>query len=263
MRSDGSAPRTVIGVSGGSSVVGNPTWSPDGREIAFVVRSDRGAGFEGELWAIDVATGAVRRLFAHPGWDDVHPAWSPDGTRITFASRRVGAGRTAPYAIWLLDLTTNVAGTVASHPEWPLSRLSWSPGGGWIIFNAEVSPSPNRLVQLYYVQDGGGTIYGPLTTGAEPDWAGQTGFHLDGAGGAGRADGRSGHAERDGPDVDRDAHRHSDGDLPPPPLGTIALPTLPPETAISGAAADVPGTERDGGAGRRGRRRGREPRGRP
>ncbi|MEO8082784.1 MAG: cupredoxin domain-containing protein [Ardenticatenales bacterium] len=243
VRADGAGARTVVGVNGGSSVIGNPTWSPDGREIAFVVRTDRGSGFEGEIWAIDIASGAVRRLFAHPGWDDVHPAWSPDGTRITFASRRVGAGRTAPYAIWLLDLTTGVAGTVASHPDWPLSRPSWSPGGGWIIFNAEISPSPDRVVQLYYVQDGGGTIYGPLTSGAEPDWAGQTGFsptEMPGATGTPEATPGPGTPSATAAMSTATPTATPSATFPPPPVGTIALPTLPAETAIPGPPPTFP-----------------------
>ncbi len=64
-----------------------PAWSPDGRTIAFSTKSsgDEGEG-ESELWVLDVATGATRKLFAG---DATHPAWSPSGSRIAF-HRRIG-----------------------------------------------------------------------------------------------------------------------------------------------------------------------------
>lgn len=51
----------------------DPSWSPDGRRIAFV----RG----GDVWTLDVKRGKARRLTFRGGKS---PAWSPDGRRIAF-----------------------------------------------------------------------------------------------------------------------------------------------------------------------------------
>ncbi|MCC7018735.1 MAG: PD40 domain-containing protein [Ardenticatenales bacterium] len=237
VRPDGTGARLLFSATGSSQVIGNPSWSPDGRTLAFVLRAaDGGNGADGELWALDLATSTTRRLFAHPGWDDVQPAWSPDGRRIAFASHASSVGR-RPYAVWLLDLDTGTAGTVATHPDWSLFRPSWSPGGGWIIFNAEIATTPSRDVRLYYVQDGGGTVYGPLTTGAEPDWAGVTSFEPppppltpEPTSTPGSGTGTSEASSTTTPTAT----------FPPPPLTPLPLPSPPSETSVPGPPPTFP-----------------------
>ena len=241
VRPDGSGARIVLQATGSSHVIGNPSWSPDGRTLAFVRRSVGPAGADGELWALDLTTSTVRRLFAHPGWDDIQPAWSPDGRRIAFASH--AASPTArPYAIWLLDLDTGQAGTVAHHPEWSLLRPSWSPGGGWIIFTAEIAAQPTRDVRLYYVEDGGGTVYGPLTTGAEPDWAGVTSFEPP-TPGPGVTGTPAGPTPSPGPGTGTPPWPPTatpSATYPPPPLTPLPLPTPPSETPVPGPPPTFP-----------------------
>ena len=62
----------------------NPTWSPDGSEIAVADEAlalPFGRGSVSQIWAVNVETGARRLLTQH---DAVEPAWSPDGRRIAF-----------------------------------------------------------------------------------------------------------------------------------------------------------------------------------
>ena len=82
----------------------DPTWSPDGRRIAFT--SSR-SGNE-EIWVMDITAidklapntePPLQQLTHHPAIDH-HPQWSPDGKRIVFISTR--SGRSAP---WLIELT--------------------------------------------------------------------------------------------------------------------------------------------------------------
>jgi eukaryotic-like serine/threonine-protein kinase len=63
-----------------------PRYSPDGSELAFVVRP---GGPYGELAIADVASGKVRQL-THDDALALSPAWSPDGRSIYFASSRGG-----------------------------------------------------------------------------------------------------------------------------------------------------------------------------
>ena len=65
-------------------VEGQPTWSPDGKKIAFV-RGDKTQ----QIWVIDVATKQERRLTS-VGRQNLDPDWGPDG-RITYITRRGGA----------------------------------------------------------------------------------------------------------------------------------------------------------------------------
>ena len=71
----------------------NPTWSPDGKKIAFM--SNRGLGGNEDIYvmnAVDTngdSNGDNQiRLTKHAA-DDDQPDWSPDGTRIAFESYRV------------------------------------------------------------------------------------------------------------------------------------------------------------------------------
>ena len=60
----------------------SPTWSPDGKQIAF-------SGFKGQysaaIYIVDAdGTGLARLTTPRSHIEDVAPAWSPDGTRIIF-----------------------------------------------------------------------------------------------------------------------------------------------------------------------------------
>jgi Tol biopolymer transport system component/imidazolonepropionase-like amidohydrolase len=73
----------------------SPSWSADGTEVAFTT---------GDLFAVDVGTGAVRRLTSLEGNEEL-PVWSPDGRYIAFVhGRRCDAfGNCEGGAIRVLD----------------------------------------------------------------------------------------------------------------------------------------------------------------
>jgi Tol biopolymer transport system component len=96
-----------------------PSWSPDGRSLAF--SGVRGGDFE--IVRIDVAGGAERNLTDSPG-DDKWPAWSPDGDRIAYVSDDdvwvMAADGTRPRNV------TRTPDLVEAHPSWtPDGRLSF------------------------------------------------------------------------------------------------------------------------------------------
>jgi dipeptidyl aminopeptidase/acylaminoacyl peptidase len=71
-------------LTGGSAVDFSPTWSPDGRWIAFVSR--RGEDKQPQLYLIPVDGGEARRITDVPTGVMV-PKWFPDSRRIAFLSR--------------------------------------------------------------------------------------------------------------------------------------------------------------------------------
>ena len=85
-----------------------PTWSPDGKWIAFVTFDDSARG---GLWKVSGAGGVPVRLSREPG-DFVDPVWSPDGRSVVVA-RGEGAtarGRTLTHNGWF-DLVRYSAAT--------------------------------------------------------------------------------------------------------------------------------------------------------
>lgn len=75
-----------------------PTWSPDGRSLAFVTWDDTGRG---NVWTVSASGGMPHRITREPG-DYVDPVWSPDGRTIVVA-RGEGAtarGRTLTHNAW-------------------------------------------------------------------------------------------------------------------------------------------------------------------
>ena len=59
---------------------GSPSWSPDGKTIAFICSKGRGA--ENDVCTIPVTGGTARNLTADWALDPGSPSWSPDGKTI-------------------------------------------------------------------------------------------------------------------------------------------------------------------------------------
>ncbi len=73
----------------------NPTWSPDGKHIAF--SSNRNGN--NEIYVMD-ADGKNQRNLTKSKANNVGPTWSPDGKQIAFASDRENVKSDAVYKNW-------------------------------------------------------------------------------------------------------------------------------------------------------------------
>jgi WD40-like Beta Propeller Repeat len=65
----------------------DPTWSPDGNQIAFVRTLGDGTSTRSGIWSVELATGSTTAVYMTGDLDLAEPAWSPDGTRIAFTGR--------------------------------------------------------------------------------------------------------------------------------------------------------------------------------
>lgn len=79
-RADGTSERDVsLQAGGGIPNDEAPSWSPDGRRLAFT-RSVNG-GLGSQIVVVDT-DGTYATTLVHPPVDSVPPTWSPDGTRV-------------------------------------------------------------------------------------------------------------------------------------------------------------------------------------
>jgi TolB protein len=114
---------TIVRLTQDPALDGGPTWSPDGRWIAF--HSDRDGDYE--IWIMAATGGPATQLTDDPA-QDISPRWSPDGASIVFASDRGGT-----YGVWAMAADGSDVRVVTDTPqdEW---AGSWSPGGSELAF---------------------------------------------------------------------------------------------------------------------------------
>jgi Tol biopolymer transport system component len=105
---------------------GTPSFSPDGRQIAF--QSWR-TGFS-EIWAVDRDGSHPRQLTELKGTVAGFPRWSPDGKKIVFHSRQQSNAR-----LFLLDVPSGRSTQLAYKPVNEF-QPSWSHDGKWIYFSS-------------------------------------------------------------------------------------------------------------------------------
>lgn len=103
-----------------------PRFSPDGRTVVYSLTQ----GSNTDIWAMDVASGATRRLTASPAIETA-PSYSPDGNRIVFESDRSGTQQ-----LYIMDAAGG-EGQRISFGEGRYGTPVWSPRGDLIAFTKQ------------------------------------------------------------------------------------------------------------------------------
>jgi tricorn protease-like protein len=111
MNADGSNPARLTSSPGADR---HPTWSPDGRYIAF--DSERSGNFEVYLMEADGSD--ERRMTLNPAVDS-RPTFSPDGRHLLFQSERTTRGGRGIFRIPLAG--GNIERSVWLYAEWATS----------------------------------------------------------------------------------------------------------------------------------------------
>lgn len=107
----------------------NPSWSPDGRALAYVAGQGYGTY---EVYVIDIEGGTPMRLTMNDAHEFL-PSWSPDGSQIAFASDRSG-----DYEVWIMR-SDGTGQRQLTHSPGLDTRPAWSPDGQWITFTSNRS----------------------------------------------------------------------------------------------------------------------------
>lgn len=108
-----------------------PTWSPDGRSLAFAGLPERlpmKGSVAQQIYIVSLSSGHIRRLTASRGGAGL-PAWSPDGKRIAFSARRSSADN-APADIWTVSPRGSNVRRIVRNADAP----AWAPDGKRVAF---------------------------------------------------------------------------------------------------------------------------------
>jgi Tol biopolymer transport system component len=116
----------------------DPSWSPDGRYIAYssdlpvqMKREGKKSRFQYthyDIFLRDIADGTVKRVIHSPG-NNSTPVWSPDGDKIAYVSDRTGISN-----LYIHDLQTSRS-TMMTDIIGGVSTPSWSQDGRRLAFN--------------------------------------------------------------------------------------------------------------------------------
>ena len=113
------AQRALSRVTFDAGLQSEPTWSPDGRFLAY--SSDHSGNFD--IWVQPVAGGDAVQVTKSPA-HDWQPDWSPDGSQIVFRSERDGGGL---YVVPALGGRERRLSSMGYRPR-------WSPDSSRILF---------------------------------------------------------------------------------------------------------------------------------
>ena len=147
-----------------------PSWSPDGRRLAFV-RAESGRPKVWNIWTVDMVSGAGARVTSHRYGQPWGASWFPDGNRIAYShedrlivqSLSGGPVRTFKSPVrgrlvrtpaispdgkriifqvrhdgaWLLDLTNDSMRRVLEDPS--AEEFTWSPDGRRVAYHSRRS----------------------------------------------------------------------------------------------------------------------------
>jgi dipeptidyl aminopeptidase/acylaminoacyl peptidase len=121
--------------------VGRPTWSPDGKSIAFISNMSG----RNNLWLVPAEGGWPSQLTVSDQRQD-RPAWSPDGKWIAYQSDYDGDEL---WDIFLVSPKTGKVVNLTSTREISETDPTWSPDGRYLAYLVKPKTSAAYEIDIY------------------------------------------------------------------------------------------------------------------
>jgi serine/threonine protein kinase/Tol biopolymer transport system component len=161
------ARETLTRLTFGGNVNNNPSWTPDGKRIAFESSKE---GPLNVFWQLADGSGGLERLTTSE-YNQVPHSWSPDGQLLAF----IEINPTTGYDIWMLRIGDPSAGSGQVRKAQPFLRTRFdeavprfSPDGRWLAYLSNESGRSEIYVQPY--PGPGGKWQISTEGGKEPVW---------------------------------------------------------------------------------------------
>src|SRR5262249_12959760 len=104
-----------------------PSFSPDGNQIAFAWRGENSD--HSNIYIKQIGTESLFQLTNGPN-DDYSPSWAPDGRNIAFI-RKTGKG----VGYYLISPLGGVERRITENTFYQSGRITWSPDSQWLGFD--------------------------------------------------------------------------------------------------------------------------------
>ena len=147
----------------------SPTWSPDGRRIAYLER-DVLYSETNHISVVDVDGGVPVRLTLANGYYG-RPRWSPDGRRLTFSAF---VGGSEPPQVFVVNADGSGSTMITPSGAYDYDP-SWSPDGTQLVFMRYRRELPEPTNFALVTSDANGSnvriITASIGYAAEPAWS--------------------------------------------------------------------------------------------
>src|SRR5690606_29827032 len=124
---------------------GAPAWTPDGREILFSSLRVEEAEYQwrqSDIYAVDVATGAVRQLTDRSG-PDTNPVVSPDGRYVAYTGHDWTDDTFIESRLYVMEIDGSNPRVLTEELDRSPGGLFWAPDGSGIYFGASSEGTRN------------------------------------------------------------------------------------------------------------------------
>jgi Tol biopolymer transport system component/tRNA A-37 threonylcarbamoyl transferase component Bud32 len=142
-------PLTAIPLTSYPGHEGQPAFSPDGNQVAFVWDGEKHDN--SDIYVKLIGPGTQLRLTTAPE-DDSCPAWSPDGSSIAFI-REGSTGKASVYLVSPLGPPERKVAEINRTTSWP-TCLAWTPDGEWLVVTDRKADSEPLGLFLLSVESG-------------------------------------------------------------------------------------------------------------